>query len=77
MSNTLDTTERYFTIKELEKLWGIGREAIRRVLQGEAGVIRVYSGPLKENARYRVPESVALKIERELFQVNQGSSSNE
>jgi len=62
-----DTTfERHFSIKELEKLWSLGRETIRRMLQDADGVVRVRMGSRGENSTYRVPESVARRIHLKL-----------
>jgi hypothetical protein len=74
MSNTAETTEEFRTIRELARRWKLGRHAVFQLIVNEPGVIRVFTG-LKEKPRYRVPESVAVKIEQGLFQVNQGASN--
>ena len=67
MDCDVDTTfETHFTIKDLEKQWGLGRETIRRMIQNEAGIVRVRMGDRKENATYRIPASVARRIHLEL-----------
>jgi hypothetical protein len=67
----MDTTEEFYTIRELARRWKLGRHSVHQLIVDEPGVIRVFSGAMKQTARYRVPESVALKIERGLFKVNQ------
>lgn len=59
--------ERHYRIGELAKLWGLGRETVRKVVASESGVIKISMGRKKANTTYSVPESVAQRIHTRLL----------
>ena len=65
--NAPDTSfERHYRIGELAKLWGIGRETIRKAIQREGGILRIQMGRKKAHTFYSIPESVAKRIHTRL-----------
>lgn len=63
-----DTTfEPHYSIADLAKRWGLGRETIRVLVRDEPGVIRVRLGAGKAMTRYSVPESVARRLHTKLL----------
>jgi len=59
--------ERHYRIGELARMWGIGRESIRKILVTEPDVIKLKMGPKKAHTTYSVPESVARRIHTRLL----------
>ena len=59
--------ERHYHIGELAKLWGLGRETVRKVVANESGVIKISMGRKKAHTTYSVPESVAQRIHTRLL----------
>src|SRR5215470_18127703 len=51
--------EKHYRISELARIWGLGRETIRRLVKEEPGVIKIRMGRRKAHTTYSVPESVA------------------
>ena len=54
--------EKHYRIAELAKIWGIGRETVRKIIRDEPGVIQIRQGRKKAHTTYSVPESVARRI---------------
>jgi hypothetical protein len=60
------TFEPHFTITQLHKTWGVGRETVRKLIREESGVVKIQLGKKKANVTYTVPESVARRIHNRL-----------
>ena len=65
----LDQTpfEKHYRIGELAKLWGLGRETVRRLVKDDAGVVKVRMGRNRRHTTYSVPESAARRIHTKLL----------
>lgn len=59
--------ERHYRIGELARMWGLGRETLRKILVSEPGVVRVQLGSKKRHTTYSVPESVARRVHTRLI----------
>jgi hypothetical protein len=59
--------EKHYRIGDLARIWGLGRETVRKLCMGEPGVIRVRLGRKKAHTLYSVPESVARRIHTRLL----------
>jgi hypothetical protein len=59
--------EKHYRISELARIWGLGRETIRRLVKEEPGVIKIRMGRRKAHTTYSVPESVARRIHTRLL----------
>jgi hypothetical protein len=70
-ADTLDTEaaafETHYRIGELARMWGLGRETIRRLVKDEPGVIKIRMGRKKAHTIYSVPASVATRIHTRLL----------
>lgn len=64
--NDSATFEKHFSIGELAKTWGLGRETVRKLIQYEPGVIKLRMGRNKKNTHYSVPASVAQRLHTRL-----------
>jgi len=56
------TFERHYRISDLARLWGLGRETVRKLVKDDPGVVRVRMGRKKAHTIYSVPESAAQRI---------------
>jgi len=54
--------ERHYRIGDLARLWGIGRETVRKLVKDDPGVIKIRMGRKKAHTIYSVPESAARRI---------------
>jgi len=59
--------ERHFTIRELATLWQLSEDTVRRMFQGEPGVVEV--GPQRKVYKrpyttLRIPESVVVRVHK-------------
>jgi hypothetical protein len=54
--------EKHYRIGELAKLWGLGRETVRKLVMQDPGVIKIRMGRKKSHTTYSVPESAAARI---------------
>lgn len=61
--------EKHYRIGELARIWGIGRETVRKILLCEPGVIRIRMGRKKTHTIYSVPESVVRRIHTRLLNI--------
>ena len=61
------TFEKHYRISELARIWGLGRETVRRLAKDEPGVIKIRMGCRKAHTTYSVPESVARRIHTRLL----------
>lgn len=63
--------ERHFRPTELAKMWGLSVDIIRRLFEGEQGVIRIGHSEQLYKRKYvslSIPESVAMRVHRRLEQ---------
>jgi hypothetical protein len=67
MQFTDTTFERHYSVGELAKLWGFGRETIRKLIKEDPEVVKLRFGIKKSNTRYSVPESAARRIHTRLL----------
>jgi len=58
--------EKHYRIGELARMWGLGRETIRKLVKDEPGVVKVRLGRKKAHTIYTVPESTAKRIHTRL-----------
>ena len=56
------TFERHYRIGDLARLWGLGRETVRKLIKDDPGVIKIRMGRKKAHTIYSVPESAARRI---------------
>ena len=59
--------EKHFTIAEVCKLWGIGRESLRKIVATERNVVRIRLGSKKKNVHYLIPASTLERIHTRLL----------
>jgi hypothetical protein len=68
MPNTDATPfEKHYRIQELARIWGLGRETVRKLVKDDPGVIKVRMGRKKAHTIYSVPESAACRIHTRLL----------
>lgn len=58
--------ERHYRIGELARIWGLGRETVRKLVKDEPDVMKVRMGCKKAHTIYSVPESAARRIHARL-----------
>lgn len=61
--------ERHYSIIEISKLWGLSEKTVRKIFEGEPGVIHWGSGETLHKRAYRtlrVPETVLHRVHRKL-----------
>jgi hypothetical protein len=65
----LDATpfEKHYRIGELARLWSVGRETVRKLVQNDPGVVKIRLGRKKAHTVYSVPESAARRIHTRLL----------
>jgi len=56
------TFERHYRISDLARLWGLGRETVRKLIKDDPGVIKIRMGRKKAHTIYSVPESAARRM---------------
>lgn len=66
------TFERHYRISDLARVWGLGRETIRKLVKDDPGVIKIRMGRKKAHTIYSVPESAAHRIHTRLLNAAQG-----
>jgi hypothetical protein len=54
--------EKHYRISDLARLWGLGRETVRKLVKDDPGVIKVRMGRKKAHTIYSIPESAAHRI---------------
>ena len=72
------TFEKHYRISDLARLWGLGRETVRKLVKDDPGVIKIGMGRKKAHTIYSVPESAAHRIHTRLLnaaQVHQPESA--
>ena len=64
----LDVTfEKHYRIGELARIWGLGRETVRKLVHNDPGVVKIRMGRKKTHTVYSVPESAARRIHTRLL----------
>ncbi len=66
MAECMAAFERHYRIGDLARMWGLGRETIRKIVKSEPDVIKIRMGRKKAHTVYSVPESVARRIHARL-----------
>ena len=61
------TFEKHYRISDLARLWGLGRETVRKLVKDDPGVIKIRMGRKKVHTIYSVPESAAHRIHTRLL----------
>jgi len=61
--------EKHYRIRELARIWSLGRETIRKLVKDDPGVIKIRLGPRKAHTIYSIPESAARRIHTRLLNV--------
>jgi hypothetical protein len=64
---TRSAFEKHYRIGELARIWGLGRETVRKLVKDEPGVIKIRLGRKKAHTIYSVPESAATRIHTRLL----------
>jgi hypothetical protein len=59
--------EKHYRIGDLARLWGLGRETVRKLVKDDPGVIKIRMGRKKAHTIYSVPESAARRIHTRLL----------
>src|SRR5271155_5606193 len=62
-----DTFEKHYRIGDLARMWGLGRETVRKLVKDDPGVIKIRMGKKKEHTVYSIPESAARRIHTRLL----------
>ena len=58
--------EKHYRIGDLAKIWGLGRETIRKLVKDDPDVLKIRMGRKKAHTVYSVPESTAKRIHTRL-----------
>jgi hypothetical protein len=61
------TFEKHYRIGDLARIWGLGRETIRKLVKDDPGVVKIRMGRKKAHTIYSVPESAAHRIHTRLL----------
>lgn len=56
------TFEKHYRISDLARLWGLGRETVRKLVKDDPGVVKIRMGRKKAHTIYSIPESAAQRI---------------
>ena len=56
------TFEKHYRISDLARLWGLGRETIRKLVKDDPDVVKIRLGRKKAHTIYSIPESAAQRI---------------
>jgi hypothetical protein len=64
-----DTFEKHYRIGDLARMWGLGRETVRKLVKDDPGVIKIRMGRRKAHTVYSIPESAARRIPTRLLNV--------
>jgi len=62
---TTEAFERHFSVLELAEMWSLSERTIRRMFEGEEGVVNWAHAESRRKRRYqtlRIPESVMLRV---------------
>jgi hypothetical protein len=61
--------EKHYRVGELARMWGLGRETVRRLVKDDVGVVKIRMGRKKAHTIYSVPESAARRIHTRLLNI--------
>ena len=61
------TFEKHYGIGDLARIWGLGRETVRKLIKDDPGVIKIRMGRKKAHTFYSVPESAAKRLHTRLL----------
>ena len=59
--------EKHYRIGDLARMWGLGRETVRKLVKDDIGVVKIRMGRKKAHTIYSVPESAARRIHTRLL----------
>lgn len=59
--------EKHYRIGELARIWGLGRETVRKLVKDDPGVIKIRMGRKRAHTVYSVPESAVRRIHTRLL----------
>jgi len=59
--------EKHYRVSDLARLWGLGRETVRKLVKDDPGVIKIRMGRKRAHTIYSVPESAAHRIHTRLL----------
>jgi hypothetical protein len=59
--------EKHYRIGDLARMWGLGRETVRKLVKDDAGVVKIRMGRKKVHTVYTIPESAARRIHTRLL----------
>jgi hypothetical protein len=65
------TFEKHYRIGDLARLWGLGRETVRKLIKDDPGVIKIRMGRKRAHTIYSVPETAAHRIHTRLLNAAQ------
>ena len=65
------TFEKHYRIGDLARLWGLGRETVRKLIKDDPGVIKIRMGRKRAHTIYSVPETAAHRIHTRLLNASQ------
>ena len=57
--------ERHYSVPEVAELWGVSEKTVRRLFDGEGGILRWGNGEtIKKRGYYnlRIPQSVLIRV---------------
>jgi hypothetical protein len=69
LNRALDNSafEKHYRVGDLARLWGLGRETVRKLVKDDPGVVKIRMGRKKAHTIYSVPESAAQRIHTRLM----------
>jgi len=67
MSCIASTFEAHYRMGDLARMWGLGRETVRKLVKDDPGVIKIRMGHQQAHTVYSVPESAARRIHTRLL----------
>jgi hypothetical protein len=59
--------EKHYRIGDLDRLWGLGRETVCKLVKDDPGVVKIRMGRKMAHTIYSVPESAAHWIHTRLL----------
>ena len=59
--------EKHYRVTDLARLWGLGRETVRKLVKDDPGVLKIRMGRKKAHTIYSIPESAARRIHTRLL----------
>ena len=67
--NEDNTFEKHYRIGDLSRMWGLGRETVRKLVKDDPGVIKISMGRKNAHTVYSIPVSAARRIHTRLLNV--------